>query len=283
MTTRPRSRNETLSAIRAWVPTTTVAWPEAIASWTRVPRLGLERAGQERDADPEVREQGPDGLDMLAGEQVGRGQERALEAGPRRRPRAHTPRPRSCPTRHRPGGAGASAWNGSGRRGWPPRRCSWSSVSSTSRPTRTVSASVRAARIAASAASSSAIAGDAARARCRRRATIPIWSASSSSNASRRRAASRPSKVSRVVGLLQRRGDAGQPLAAAEAVGQVLGVGVARAIERLADGGPQARGGQPGRQPVDRHDAAGMRGPRLPPRRPPGTPGCRTSASCRSA
>ena len=89
-------------------------------------------------------------------------------------------------------------------------------------------------------------------------ATMPSWSASSSSNASRRRAASRPSNVSRVVGLLERRGDPGQPLLATEGLGQVLGVGVARAVERLADRGPQARGGQPGRQPVDRHDPAGV-------------------------
>ena len=50
-------------------------------------------------------------------------------------------------------------------------------------------------------------AGAASRPRCRRRPTMPSWSASSSSKASRRSAASRPSNVVRVVGLLERRGD----------------------------------------------------------------------------
>ena len=47
------------------------------------PWLGLERAGQQRHADPEVREQRPERLEVLAGEEVGRGEQRALAAGPR--------------------------------------------------------------------------------------------------------------------------------------------------------------------------------------------------------
>ena len=72
---------------------------------------------------------------------------------------------------------------------------SWSSVRVIAWPTRPASASVNAARIATSSASLTAIVGAAARARCRRRPTMPIWSASSSSKASRRSAASLPSKV----------------------------------------------------------------------------------------
>ena len=47
--------------------------------------VGLERAGQERHADPELVEQRADGLEVLAGEQVGRGEQGALEPGPRGR------------------------------------------------------------------------------------------------------------------------------------------------------------------------------------------------------
>ena len=43
--------------------------------------VGLERAGQQRHPEPDALEQRADGLEVLAGEQVGRGQERALEAG----------------------------------------------------------------------------------------------------------------------------------------------------------------------------------------------------------
>src|SRR4029077_18721372 len=40
---------------------------------------------------------------------------------------------------------------------------------------------------------------------------------------------------------------------------QVLGVGQPGAIDRLAHGHPQARRGDPRREPVDRHDPAGMK------------------------
>ena len=172
--------------------------PSAIASCALGVRDSAERARQQRDADPEVLEQRADGLDVLAGEQVGRGEERPLASRRAPRPRAHTPRPRSCPSRHRPGGAGASAWAGPGRRGCPPIALSLVGGQLDLVPDADrAGASVSAARIA----------------RVRRvverdgRATrlghvaaagrpCPSWSASSSSNASRRSAASRPSNVS---------------------------------------------------------------------------------------
>ena len=68
-----------------------------------------ERARQQLDGDAERPRAARRGSEVLAGEQVGRREERALEPGRARPPRAHRPRPRSCPSRRRPGGGGASA------------------------------------------------------------------------------------------------------------------------------------------------------------------------------
>ena len=113
---------------------------------------------------PSVLEERRQRLEVLAGEQVGRREERALEAGARPRRPARRPRPRSCPSRRRPGGAAASGSAGRGRRGSAAIAVAWSAVSSTARP------SVRAERAAdrrrgspASAAASTATSGAASR------------------------------------------------------------------------------------------------------------------------
>ena len=56
---------------------------------------------------------------------------------------------------------------------------------------------------------------------------------------------------------MRRRRDAGQALLAADGGRQVLRVGGTRPVERVADGDAEAGSGQPGGQPVDRHDPAG--------------------------
>ncbi len=61
----------------------------------------------------------------------------------------------------------------------------------------------------------------------------------------------------RVVGRFEGRRDAGQAHLAADGGRQVLRVGGTRPIERVADGGAEAGSGQPGGEPVDRHDATG--------------------------
>jgi hypothetical protein len=85
----------------------------------------------------------------------------------------------------------------------PPRSCrtsaiaaTWSSVSATSRPARPAIPASSVVRTSASVASSIGSGGALVRVRSRRRVTIPNWSANSSSKASRRSAASRPSNVS---------------------------------------------------------------------------------------
>ena len=62
----------------------------------------------------------------------------------------------------------------------------------------------------------------------------------------------------RVVRLLDGPGDRHESLLGQDRGRQVLGVGVPGLVERLADGRPQAGRGQAGRQPVDRHDPAGV-------------------------
>ena len=83
--------------------------------------------------------------------------------------------------------------------------------------------------------------GAASRTRCRRRSTIPSWSARSSSKASRRRAASRPSNDVRVVGLLDRAGDRHERfLRAMIAAGRYSGYALPGGVERLANGATAA-------------------------------------------
>ena len=69
----------------ACVPTTT----ERLARRDGLERLGLARRALSEpvssvDADADALEQRADGLEVLAGEQVGRREERALEPGPGR-------------------------------------------------------------------------------------------------------------------------------------------------------------------------------------------------------
>jgi hypothetical protein len=59
-----------------------------------------------------------------------------------------------------------------------------------------------------------------------------------------------------VVGVLERLGDGRHRLLGAQGLRQVLRVGVARLVQRLAHRLPQAGRRQAGRQPVDRHDPA---------------------------
>ena len=203
-------------------------------------RVGLERAGQQRHADPELgSSSAPTRLEVLAREQVGRREQGALAARRAPRPPARRRRPRSCPSRRRPGAAGASASAGRGPSRMASIAASWSSVSSTARPTSRDRARRRGPPGSAASDASSIATGDAAARgpRCRRRATIPSWSASSSSKASRRE---------RGVAVLERRPGSGPPRArstigtrcfAARIVGrQVLRVGAAGSVERLADG-----------------------------------------------
>ena len=111
-----------------------------------------------------------------------------------RRP-APMPRRRSCRSRRRPGAAGASVSAAAGRRGWSSIAAPWSGVSSTSAPALRRIASSTDARSVESAAASTSSGSAASRPRCRRRPTMPSWSASSSSYASLRSAPSRPSNV----------------------------------------------------------------------------------------
>ena len=85
MTTRPRSANETASWMSAWVPTTTSAWPDAIASSALALTSALSEPVSSVTPIPSSVEQRPDRLEVLAREQVGRREQRALEPGPCRR------------------------------------------------------------------------------------------------------------------------------------------------------------------------------------------------------
>ena len=63
--------------------------------------------------------------------------------------------------------------------------------------------------------------------------------------------------------LLDGSTDRHQVLGASDLVGQVLRIGMAGLVERLADRGAKADRGQPGRQRVDRHDPARVQQLRL--------------------
>ena len=76
-----------------------------------------QRAGQQLDGDRRVLEQRRQRPVVLPGEQVRRGEERALQPGPRRRRERVGRDGRLAATRRRPGGAGASASAGRGRPG----------------------------------------------------------------------------------------------------------------------------------------------------------------------
>ena len=80
--------------------------------------------------------------------------------------------------------------------------------------------------------------------------------------ARRRRAAGAPRRGPRTTpGSARTRAPSAIPASRSSrrrSAGQVLRVGVAGPVERLAHRDPQARGGQPGRQPVDRHDRPGV-------------------------
>jgi hypothetical protein len=102
----------------------------------------------------------------------------------------------------------------------------WSVVSSTGCPTRALSASTSDSRMAVSDAAGTSIRGARSRPRARRR--------------------------------LEGIDDTDQAILSAEVGRQVLGVGPPGPVERLPLRHPQARGGQPGRQPVDRHDPTGV-------------------------
>ena len=67
-----------------------------------------------------------------------------------------------------------------------------------------------------------------------------------------------PGERRREVRLLDGPGDRHQALVGRDLRRQVFRVGIAGLVERLADGGPQADGGQARRQRVDRHDPAGV-------------------------
>ena len=87
---------------------------------------------------------------------------------------------------------------------------------------------------------------------------MPSWRASSSSNASRRSAASRPSNEFGIVCLLDGARDRDQAFGGGDRLGQVFRIGVAGLVEGFADGRPQTDRRQAGGQRVDRHDPAGV-------------------------
>ena len=156
--------------------------------------LGRERAREQRHADPEVVEQARDGLEVLAREEVRRREQRGLAAAERgrgERPRGHGRLARADvaldEAEHRDR-AREVVPDLVDRRGLV-------------RGERDVVAELPAidasseARTRRSAASSIVIGSVCDRPRARRRPTMPSWSASSSSNASRRSAPSRCSNV----------------------------------------------------------------------------------------
>ena len=62
----------------------------------------------------------------------------------------------------------------------------------------------------------------------------------------------------RVVRLLERLADEAEPELASNVSREVLRVGACRSIERRADGAPERRDTEAGREPVDRHDPPGV-------------------------
>ena len=98
--------------------------------------VGLERAGQQRHADPELLEQRRR-PSRGAGARAGRsGRGGRPGARPARSRRARRRRRRSCPTRRRPGAGGASASGARGRSRIASIAATWSTVSSIGAPTR---------------------------------------------------------------------------------------------------------------------------------------------------
>ncbi len=82
-----------------------------------------ERPGQERDRDAEPVEEVGQCRRVLTRQEIRRREHGGLATDPRHRGPARTRRPRSCPNRRRPGGAGASARaarDRSGSRPWRP-------------------------------------------------------------------------------------------------------------------------------------------------------------------
>ena len=241
----------------ACVPTTTSAWPDAIASSDLGLDVRLERAGQQRHADPDPLEQGADGLEVLARQQVGRGQERALQPGPGgHRQGVGRDRGLAGPDvaleeaehRRRAGEVVADGVDGDGLvdgqldrlADAPPDRVD------DRRPDGGVRVGVD---VDLRGSVADALSAPGHHAELERQELVEGQPAQRGVPTRERR---------RVVRLLDRPGDRHQVLRTGDLVGQVLRVGVAGLVERLADGGAQADRGQAGRQRVDRHDPAGV-------------------------
>ena len=256
---RGRGRaNDTASWMSAWVPTTTSAWPDAIASSALALTSALSEPVSSVTPMPSALEQRAHRLEVLARQQVGRRQERALRARPGRSPPARRPRRRSCPIRRRPGAAAASASAGRGRRGAASMATTWSTVRSIALarrgPRSPRRSPIRIGRV-----------GSASTRIDRRRVADALPPPLDHAELEREElvegepAQRRVATVERVRDSAPPRWlgrSAPGPPRAAIVVGQVLRVGMAGLVERLADRGPEARRGQPGRQRIDRHDPA---------------------------
>ncbi len=234
---------------------------ERLARRDRLERLRLhvrlERARQQRDPDSDTLEQGADGLEMLAGQQVGRGEQRALEPGPSRRGQAvrrHRGLARSdvalqeAEHRHGPG----EVVPDSGHRrdlvygqldGLPHPRPDRVHERG---PDRVVRGGVQG--------------------HDRRRVADPLPPALDHPDLEGEelvegepfeRCVATLERL-RVVRLLDGPGDRHESLLGQDRRRQVLGIGAPGLVEGLTDRGPQARGRQTGREGIDRDDPAGV-------------------------
>ena len=193
-TARARSSNATASWSRACVPTTTWAWPERIASPAR------RRASAGRDP---VRSVTATPRSSSSPATVSRCWRASRSVGARSA--AWRPASAAAARAHAatavlpdPTSPWMSRSIGTGRARSPRISSSavaWSGVSAASRPSLRPIAASSDARIRASSAGATSMGAVVDRPRARRRPTMPSCSASSSSNASRRSAASRASNV----------------------------------------------------------------------------------------
>ena len=219
------------------------------------PRVALERPGQERHGTAEVLDEVGDRVPVLAGEEVGRREERALSAGERRRG-------------ERPCGNGGLArpdvtLDEPEHRDWP------GEVVADLADRRLLVGGER--RLVAELACQRRLERDAdlvsrgpRTPRSRRVRPSPRPPARDHAQLEGEELVEREApergvarlERRRVVGVLERLRDGRQVLGGAQLRRQVLRVGVARLVQRLAHRLAQPRGGQPGRQPVDGDDPA---------------------------
>ena len=239
---------------------------------------GRQRAGQQRHVVTERLEQGAQRLRMLARQQVGRRQQRGLMAGVGDQRHRDVPRPRSCPSRRRPG-AGASSAAGRPRSArMSSSAARWSSVRRHGRIGLDVRAGARAPRRdllgddrldaadhvleaivvrerigCALLALALALARD--HAHLEREQLVERQAAQRVVAAARSRAESgsiRPRRARRRAAEVRAR------RSRRSARGRYSGCVGSASSSAVSDARPKRRRGDAGRQPVDRHDAAGV-------------------------